>query len=114
MSEHEVHWQAFLQSLVSRGLNSVQLIISDAHERLKAARIAVFEGFPWQRCQFHLQQPVRSFFDRIAGAHVIRQDMRRNVAEGLRTVFNAPDSQRKSDQFTEKSLHYPPNSTCAS
>jgi putative transposase len=91
LSEHEVHWRAFLQSLVARGLNSVQLIISDAHEGLKAARIAVFGGVPWQRCQFHLQQPVRSFFDRIAGAHLTRQDMRREVAEDLRTIFNAPD-----------------------
>lgn len=83
LSEHEVHWRAFLQSLVARGLNSVQLIVSDAHEGLKAARIAVFGGIPWQRCQFHLQQN--------AGAHVTRQDMRREVAEDLRTVFNAPD-----------------------
>jgi putative transposase len=93
LSEHEVHWRAFLQSLVVRGLNSVQLIISDAHEGLKAARIAVFGGVPWQRCQFHLQQPVRSFFDRIAGDHVTRRDKRREVAEDLRTVFNAPDRQ---------------------
>ncbi len=83
LSEHEVHWRAFLQSLVARGLNSVQLIISDDHSGLKAARIAVFGGVPWQRCQFHLQQN--------AGAHVTRQDMRREVAEDLRTVFNAPD-----------------------
>jgi putative transposase len=83
LSEHEVHWRAFLQSLVVRGLNSVQLIISDAHEGLKAARIAVFGGVPWQRCQFHLQQNV--------GAHVTRQDTRREVAEDLRTIFNAPD-----------------------
>lgn len=83
LSEHEVHWRAFLQSLVARGLNSVQLIISDAHEGLKAARIAVFGGVPWQRCQFHLQQN--------AGAHVTRRDTRREVAEDLRTIFNAPD-----------------------
>jgi putative transposase len=83
LSEHEVHWRAFLQSLVVRGLNSVQLIVSDDHSGLKAARIAVFGGIPWQRCQFHLQQN--------AGAHVTRQDMRREVAEDLRTIFNAPD-----------------------
>ena len=85
LNEHEVHWRAFLQSLVARGLNSVQLIISDAHEGLKAARIAVFGGVLWQRCQFHLQQN--------AGAHVTRQDTRREVAENLRTIFNAPDRQ---------------------
>ena len=83
LSEHEVHWRSFLQSLVARGLNSVQLIISDDHAGLKAARVAVFSGVPWQRCQFHLQQN--------AGAHVPRQEMRREVAEDLRTIFNAPD-----------------------
>ncbi len=83
LSEHEVHWRAFLQSLVARGLNSVQLIISDDHSGLKAARIAVFGGVLWQRCQFHLQQN--------AGAHVTRQEMRHEVAEDLRNVFNAPD-----------------------
>jgi putative transposase len=31
LSEHEVHWRAFLQSLVARGLNSVHLIITDTH-----------------------------------------------------------------------------------
>lgn len=83
LSEHEVHWRTFLQSLVARGLDSVQLITSDDHAGLKAARIAVFGGVPWQRCQFHLQQN--------AGAHVPRQEMRHELAEELRTIFNAPD-----------------------
>lgn len=83
LSEHEAHWRTFLQSLVARGLSGVQLITSDDHAGLKAARIAVFGGVPWQRCQFHLQQN--------AGAHVPRQEMRPEVAEDLRTVFNAPD-----------------------
>lgn len=68
---------------MTRGLGGVQLITSDDHAGLKAARIAVFGGVPWQRCQFHLQQN--------AGAHVPRQEMRREVAEDLRTIFNAPD-----------------------
>ncbi len=54
LSEHEVHWREFLQSLVARGLCGVRLVVSDAHEGLKAARLAVFGGVPWQRCQFHL------------------------------------------------------------
>jgi hypothetical protein len=29
----------------------VQLITSDDHAGLKAARVAVFGGIPWQRCQ---------------------------------------------------------------
>jgi putative transposase len=60
---------------------------------LIAARIAVFGGVPWQRCQFHLQQN--------AGAHVTRQDMCRDVAVDLRTVFNAPD-QYKAEAYLKK------------
>jgi transposase-like protein len=52
-SEAEVHWRAFLSSLVGRGLSGVQLLVSDAHEGLAAARWAVFGGVPWQRCPFH-------------------------------------------------------------
>ena len=83
LSEREVHWRTFLQSLVSRGLRGVQLIISDDHGGLQAARKAVFGGVPWQRCQFHLQQN--------ASAYVPRQDMLKEVAADIRTVFNAPD-----------------------
>ena len=83
LGEHEIHWRTFLQSLVTRGLNGVQLITSDDHQGLKAARIAVFGGIPWQRCQFHLQQN--------ASQHVPRQSMKAAVAADLRMIFNAPN-----------------------
>src|ERR671938_1678174 len=83
LSEQKLHWRAFLQSLVDRGLRGVELIISDAHVGLQAARKAVFGGVPWQRCQFHLQQN--------APAYVPRQEMRTEVAADIRTIFNAPD-----------------------
>jgi len=83
LSEHEVHWRAFLESLKARGLGGVQLITSDDHAGLRAARLAVFGGIPWQRCQFHLQQN--------AQAYVPRKDMLSEVAEDIRTIFNAPD-----------------------
>ena len=83
LSEHEVHWREFLQSLVKRGLRGVQLVVSDAHEGLAAARMAVFGSVPWQRCQFHLQQN--------ASAYVPRQHMKEQVASDIRSIFNAPD-----------------------
>jgi len=64
LSEAEVHWRTFLQSLVTRGLHGMRLFISDAHEGLKAARVAVFPGVPWQRCQFHLHQNAQSYVPR--------------------------------------------------
>lgn len=83
LSEHELHWRTFLQNLVTRGLCGVQLITSDDHAGLKAARQTVFGGIPWQRCQFHLQQN--------AQAYVPHQEMRTQVAADIRTIFNAPD-----------------------
>src|SRR5665811_1258959 len=56
LSEAEVHWRAFLDSLIQRGLRGVKFIISDDHAGLKAARRAALPSVPWQRCQFHLQQ----------------------------------------------------------
>ena len=53
LSEQEVHWRRFLQELKQRGLHGVQLLVSDAHEGLKAAKQAVFPAAPWQRCQTH-------------------------------------------------------------
>jgi putative transposase len=83
LSEHEVHWRTFLESLKTRGLGGVQLITSDDHAGLRAARLAVFGGIPWQRCQFHLQQN--------AQAYVPHKEMQTEVAEDIRTIFNAPD-----------------------
>ena len=83
ISEAEVHWRGFLDSLVSRGLHGLLCITSDAHAGLKAAIRAVFPGVPWQRCQFHLQQN--------AQAYVPKQSMKAEVADDIRHVFNAPD-----------------------
>jgi len=83
LSEAEVHWRDFLQSLVERGMHGVRMIVSDSHAGLRAAREAVFPGVPWQRCQFHLAQN--------AMAWVPKQAMRTEVAQDLRTIFNAAD-----------------------
>jgi putative transposase len=82
-SEAEVHWRAFLDSLLRRGLRGVKFIVSDDHAGLKAARRATLPSVPWQRCQFHLQQN--------AQAYVTRLDQRKPVAQRIRAIFNAPD-----------------------
>lgn len=83
LSEAEVHWRTFLQSLQQRGLHGVTYIVSDDHAGLSAARAAVFPAVPWQRCQFHLQQN--------AQAYVPRLDLRAQVAQDIRSVLNSPD-----------------------
>jgi putative transposase len=92
LSEAEVHWRELLSSLIERGLHGVELITSDAHEGLRAARKACFNGVPWQRCQFHLMQNAMQYVPKVA--------MRVEVADDLRAVFNAPDRNEAERQLS--------------
>jgi transposase-like protein len=83
LSEAEVHWRDFLAGLQDRGLHGVQLIVSDDHAGLKAARQARFAGIPWQRCQFHLMQNAMQYVPKL--------DMRQEAAADIRTILDAPD-----------------------
>jgi putative transposase len=83
LSEAEVHWRDFLASLQERGMHGVELVISDNHAGLKAAREARLPGVRWQRCQFHLQQN--------AAQYVPRVQMRAEVGAELRAIFDASD-----------------------
>ena len=97
LSEHEVHWRNFFESLVARGLHGLEMITSDAHSGLKAAKQAVFPSVPWQRCQFHLQQN--------AAAHVSKKSKKAEVAKDIRDVLNAPnlnEAQRLLDNTVSK------------
>ena len=85
LSEAEVHWRAFLKSLLDRGLHGVRLICSDAHSGLQAARQSLFNGVRWQRCQFHLQ--------RNAQAYVPKKSMQKQVSDDIADIFGAPDGE---------------------
>lgn len=98
LSEAEVHWRSFLQSLQARGLCGVEFIVSDDHAGLRAARTAVFPSVPWQRCQFHLQQN--------AQAYVPKLDQRAPVAEAIRSVFNAPNRAAAALRLKEITAFY--------
>jgi transposase-like protein len=98
-SEAETFWSTFLKSLVRRGLSGVKLVISDAHEGLKAAIRRVM-GATWQRCRVHWM--------RNALAHVPK-GQQTMVAAGLRQAFLQadPDHARKvwrqmADQFRSR------------
>lgn len=96
LSEHETHWKAFLQSLKDRGLHGVELVTSDSHAGLGAARRAVLGSVPWQRCQFHLQQN--------AGSYLPKVSMRAEVASDIRAMFNAPDRE-KAEEFLQAAIN---------
>ena len=56
-SEAETFWIEFLRQLARRGLRGVKLVISDAHEGIKAAVSKVFTA-TWQRCRVHFMRNV--------------------------------------------------------
>jgi len=76
-SEAEPFWSAFLRSLTRRGLRGVKLVISDAHEGLKAAAAKVLKA-TWQRSKVH--------FLRNALAHA-GKGQRQMVLAMINTVF---------------------------
>jgi putative transposase len=80
-SEAETFWTTFLKNLVRRGLRGVKLVISDAHEGLKAAIRRVL-GATWQRCRVHWM--------RSALAHVPK-GQQSVVAAALRQAFLQAD-----------------------
>ena len=101
LSEAEVHWRAFLDSLIARGMRGVEFVVSDDHAGLRAARRAGLPGATWQRCQFHLAQN--------AIHHAPNLAIRKQIGGELRAVWNAHDLQaaeaelrRLVDSYAEK------------
>lgn len=91
LSEAEVHWREFLSSLKKRGMHGMKLVVSDAHEGLKAARKAIMPSVPWQRCQFHLMQNAMQYIPKV--------EMRKQVAQDLRNIFNAKDLDKANEEL---------------
>ncbi len=88
-SEAETFWTDFLRSLARRGLRGVKLVISDAHEGIKAAVARVLNA-SWQRCRVH--------FMRNAMAHA-GKTQRRIVSAWIGTAFAQDDGDAASKQW---------------
>ena len=81
-SEAETFWTDFLRKLARRGLRGVKLVVSDAHEGLKAAVARVLNA-SWQRCRVHFMRNVL--------AHAGKQG-RRVVSAFIATAFAQNDA----------------------
>jgi len=88
-SEAETFWTAFLRKLARRGLRGVKLVISDAHEGIKAAVAKVLHA-TWQRCRVHFMRNVL--------AHAGRQG-RRVVSAFIGTAFAQDDAEAAKTQW---------------
>ena len=80
-SEAETFWATFLKSLVRRGLRGTKLVISDAHEGLKAAIRRVMSS-SWQRCRVHWMRNAQSY---------VPKGQQHMVSAALRQAFLQPD-----------------------
>ncbi|AYO76078.1 IS256 family transposase [Sphingobium yanoikuyae] len=88
-SEAEPFWTAFLRKLTRRGLRGVKLVISDAHEGIKAA-VSKLLCATWQRCRVH--------FMRNALAHAGKSG-RRVVSAFIGTAFAQETPEAASQQW---------------
>ncbi len=88
-SEAEPIWTEFLRKLTRRGLRGVKLVVSDAHEGLKAAVTKVLSA-TWQRCRVHFMRNVL--------AHAGKSG-RRVVSAFIATAFAQETSQAASTQW---------------
>ena len=91
VSEAETFWTEFLRSLARRGLRGVKLVISDAHEGLKAAIAKVLHA-SWQRCRVHFMRNILSY----AG-----KQGRRVVAAFIGTAFVQDDAETARTQWRQ-------------
>ena len=90
-SEAEIHWRAFLDNLIDRGMRGVRFVVSDDHAGLKAARRAILPGAVWQRCQFHLAQN--------ASHHAPNAAIRKRIGAELRRIWNASSLQTAQEEL---------------
>jgi len=88
-SEAEPIWTEFLRKLTRRGLRGVKLVVSDAHEGIKAAISKVLNA-TWQRCRVH--------FIRNVLAHAGKSG-RRVVAAFIATAFAQETAEAASAQW---------------
>jgi transposase-like protein len=125
LSEAEIHWRArrenapperfrillTLERLVAvrhgprtdggcpwRPLRGVEVIVSDDHSGLRAARRAVLGGATWQRCQSHLA--------RNAVHHAPNAGSRKRIGRQLTSIWTADDPARAETALTELVASY--------
>ncbi len=80
--------EQFLERLIDRGLQGVQLVISDAHKGLKEAINSVFLGASWQRCWVHFMRNILIHTSKKNSTEIL--DCMKSI-----TAFKTPQSRQK-------------------
>ena len=84
-TESEATYQELFRSLKGRGLEGVELVVSDNHEGLKAAIERHFQGASWQRRQVHYSRNLLG---------MVGHAKRKALAADLRAIFAAPATEQ--------------------
>lgn len=95
-TESKEGWGAFFDSLKKRGLQSPRLMVSDAHEGLKAAIEEKFLNTSWQRCTVHFLRNM---------IQVMPRKGSKDARDNLKQIFKAPTidiSRLLKEEFIEK------------
>lgn len=95
-NESKEAWGVFFETLKARGLQSPKLIISDAHEGLKAAIKEKFLNASWQRCTVHFLRNI---------IQVMPRKGSKEARDYVKEIFKAPTleiSRLIKDEFIAK------------
>lgn len=95
-SESEATWSEVFRSLKDRGLRGVELVISDAHEGIRAAMRRHLQGVAWQRCRVHFKREL---------ALKVSYKQRAELMKDLAAVFAGEDEAeclRRGEETAER------------
>lgn len=95
-AEKTYTWKSFFESLKSRGLRGVDIVISDCHKGLVEAIRECFPGSSWQRCQAHFS---RNILDKCPKKYMA------GLASELTAMFNSStiiEARRLRDMIVEE------------
>lgn len=95
-SESAGTWGDLFRKLKQRGLQGVELVVSDAHEGIRAALERHFQGVEWQRCRVHFKREI---------ARKVGPREYREVLQDLAAVFAGSDRAeclRRGEEMAEK------------
>jgi transposase-like protein len=95
-AETEEGWTQFFKSLKERGLQGVQLVISDAHKGLRGAARKQLKA-EWQRCKVHFYRNVL--------VHVPKRSQA-EVSEAMKAVFVQRDEKSAKAKAAELIQHF--------
>jgi len=95
-AEHELTWEGIFSDLKERGLNKVDLIISDGHNGIQIAAETMFPGSSWQMCHVHFIRAV---------LRKVPRKYNKEIAETLKECISDPHRlQEFAGHFDERGL----------